>query len=157
MPQKAKISRQPHGQRLLIISNRAPFSFRRRGRKTELVRSIGGLASTLDDALRTRGGVWLAWSGNVARARRVQGPRIRSLAAPGGAYRLRLLGLTDEQVSGYYHGFSNRSLWPLCHYFPTRAEFDTEEWRVYESVNRLFARTAAKSIPAGGIAWVHDF
>ena len=112
-------------QRLLIVSNRAPFSFRRRGRKTELVRSIGGLASTLDDALRVRGGVWLAWSGNVTRMRPGHRPSIRSLTAPGrGAYRLRLLGLTDDQVSGYYHGFSNRSLWPLCHYFPTRAEFD---------------------------------
>ncbi len=141
-------------QRLLIISNRAPFSFRRRGRKTELVRSIGGLSSTLDDALRARGGVWLAWSGNVARGKR---PTIRSVAAPGGAYRLRLLSLTDEQVSRYYHGVSNRSLWPLCHYFPTRSQFDLDEWRTYESVNRTFAQVASRSVPARGITWVHDF
>jgi len=148
---------QTGNQRLLIVSNRAPFSFRRRGRKSELVRSIGGLASTLDDALRVRGGVWLAWSGNVTRTRRGHRPGIRSLAAPGGAYRLRLLGLTDEQVSGYYHGFSNRSLWPLCHYFATRAEFDIEEWKTYEAVNRLFARSAARSVPSRGVTWVHDF
>jgi alpha,alpha-trehalose-phosphate synthase [UDP-forming] len=141
-------------QRLLIISNRAPFSFRRRGRKTELVRSIGGLSSTLDDALQARGGVWLAWSGSVARGHR---PTIRSLAAPEGAYRLRLLSLTDDQVSGYYHGVSNRSLWPVCHYFPTRSQFDLEEWRTYESVNRTFARAASRSMPARGITWVHDF
>jgi alpha,alpha-trehalose-phosphate synthase [UDP-forming] len=144
-------------ERLLIVSNRAPYSFRRRGRRTELVRSIGGLASTLDDALRTRGGVWLAWSGNVMRSGRAAHPTIRSLPSPGGVYRLRLLGLTDEQVSGYYHGFSNRSLWPLCHYFAPRAEFDVDDWKTYESVNRLFARVASTSAPAHGITWVHDF
>jgi trehalose 6-phosphate synthase len=142
-------------QRLLIISNRAPFSFRRRGRRTELVRSIGGLSSTLDDALRVRGGVWLAWSGSVVA--RGNHATIRSLVEPGGAYRLRLLSLTDEQVSHYYHGVSNRSLWPLCHYFATRSHFDREEWRTYESVNRTFARVASRSVPARGITWVHDF
>ena len=144
-------------ERLLIVSNRAPYSLRRRGRKTELVRSIGGLASTLDGALRARGGVWLAWSGNVMRSGRAAHPTIRSLPSPGGVYRLRLLGLTDEQVSGYYHGFSNRSLWPLCHYFTPRAEFDVDDWKTYESVNRLFARAASTSVPAHGITWVHDF
>jgi alpha,alpha-trehalose-phosphate synthase [UDP-forming] len=151
--------RRPNADRLLIISNRAPYSLRRRGRTTDLVRSIGGLSSTLDDALRQRGGTWLAWSGNVARsgrgARRI--PRVRSLRVPDGSYRLRLLTLNDEQVAKYYHGLSNRSLWPLCHYFPTRAEFDIEEWKTYEAVNRLFARAASSSVPAGGISWVNDF
>src|SRR5436309_7918673 len=98
-------------ERLLIVSNRAPYSLRRRGRQTELAHSIGGLASTLDDALRARGGVWLAWAGSVARSRRGkrQGPPIRSLLVPGGSYRLRLLALDDEQVDGYYHGLANRS------------------------------------------------
>jgi trehalose 6-phosphate synthase len=145
--------------RLLIISNRAPYSLRRRGRTNELVRSIGGLASTLDDTMRRHGGVWLAWSGNAARSAR-NGQRrklVRSLRTPDGGYRLRLLSLTDEQVTRYYHGFSNRSLWPLCHYFTTRAEFEHDEWRSYETVNRLFARTAAHSVPKNGITWVNDF
>jgi len=146
---------RPDRERLLIVSNRAPYSFRRRGRETELVRSIGGLASTFDDALRSRGGVWLAWSGTVAR--RGSRSRVRSVAAPGGAYRLRLLSLTDEQVSRYYHGFSNRNLWPLCHYFASRAEFDIDDWKTYESVNRIFARAASHSIPPRGITWINDF
>lgn len=151
--------REPKADRLLIISNRAPYSLRRRGRSTELVRSIGGLSSTLDDALRKRGGVWLAWSGNVARDRRGRRRRtpVRSMLVPDGGYRLRLLTLTDEQVAQYYHGLSNRGLWPLCHYFPTRAEFDVEEWKTYEAVNRLFAHAASKSVPARGITWVNDF
>ena len=88
MPKAPKAS-----ERLLIISNRAPYSLRRRGRTNELVRSIGGLASTLDDTLRRHGGVWLAWSGNAARAAR-NGHRpklVRSLRTPDGGYRLRLL------------------------------------------------------------------
>ena len=84
---------QTGNERLLIVSNRAPFSFRRRGRKSELVRSIGGLASTLDDALRVRGGVWLAWSGNVTRTRRGHHPGIRSLFTR-----------DDMLASGWYAG-----------------------------------------------------
>ena len=150
---------RPKADRLLIVSNRAPYTLRRRGRRIELVRSIGGLSSTLDDALRKRGGMWLAWSGTVARARRNEKPRtsIRTIRVPDGGYRLRLLTLTDEQVSGYYHGLSNRSLWPLCHYLLTRAEFDLDEWKIYESVNRIFARAAAASAPPNGIVWVNDF
>ena len=158
-PPAMQQKKQNASDRLLIISNRAPYSLRRRGRKTDLVRSIGGLASTLDDTMRRRGGVWLAWSGTVSRPSR--GSRhpltVRTLRVPDGGYRLRLLPLTDDQVTRYYHGFSNRSLWPLCHYFPTRAEFDVDEWRTYEAVNRLFARTASASIPANGLAWVNDF
>lgn len=145
--------------RLLVISNRAPYSIRRRGRQTELSRTVGGLATTLDDTLRSRGGTWLAWSGNVSRVsrRRKPVPPFRSISGPGIGYRLRLLNLTESQVADYYHGFSNRALWPLCHYFPGNTRFDEDEWKTYEAVNRLFARAAARIMPSGGLAWVHDF
>lgn len=154
-PRRVKRARN---QRLLVISNRAPYSIRRRGRATELVRTVGGLATTLDDTLRRRGGVWLAWSGSVARGgSRPRRHTIRSVSAPGADYRLRLLGLTEPQVAGFYHGFSNRSLWPLCHYFVSRIGFDPDEWKAYESVNRLFARAASGIVPKHGVTWVHDF
>ncbi|MGH7857207.1 MAG: alpha,alpha-trehalose-phosphate synthase (UDP-forming), partial [Candidatus Binatia bacterium] len=145
--------------RLLVVSNRAPYTVRRRAGKTELIRTIGGLASTLDDTLRSRGGMWLAWSGNVARGRRGKknAASMHAIQAPGGGYRLRLLNLTEQQVSQFYHGFSNRTLWPLCHYFVVRSRFAVDDWHAYKEVNRLFARTAAQMVPASGLVWVHDF
>ena len=145
-----------------MVSNRAPYGVRRRGGKTELVRTVGGLSTTLDDTLRAHGGMWLAWSGNVSAARkhrRGEPPRAttHSIPSPGGGYRLRLLNLTEPQVSQFYHGFSNRTLWPLCHYFITRARFEANEWATYEEVNRLFAQTAARMVSPDGLVWVHDF
>ncbi|MGH7823454.1 MAG: alpha,alpha-trehalose-phosphate synthase (UDP-forming) [Candidatus Binatia bacterium] len=142
-----------------MVSNRAPYSVRRRAGKTELIRTVGGLASTLDDALRSRGGMWLAWSGNVsyARGRGRDGTSTHAIRAPGGGYRLRLLNLTEQQVTEFYHGFSNRTLWPLCHYFVVRSRFDEDDWRSYEAVNRLFAKAAARMVPANGLVWIHDF
>lgn len=151
------------GERLLVISNRGPYTLRRRGRSTELVRAVGGLSTTLDDTLRRRGGVWLAWSGTYALARKRRGSRrsvtipIQSVTTPGAGYRLRLLNLTEQQIADYYHGFSNRSLWPLCHYFITRSRFRPDDWHTYESVNRLFARAASQFLTARGIVWVHDY
>ena len=148
-------------KRLLVVSNRAPYTVRRRAGQTELVRTVGGLATALDDTLRAHGGKWLAWSGNVA-AGRIRRRRRRPFSShlidsPAGGYRLRLLNLTEQQVSDFYHGFSNRSLWPLCHYFITRSRFYADEWKTYEEVNRVFARAAATMVPSSGLAWIHDF
>ena len=144
---------------LLVVSNRAPYTIRRRGGKTELIRTVGGLATTLDDTLQNHGGTWLAWSGNVAAARtgRSAATLSRSFQAPGGGYRLRLINLTERQVTRFYLGFANRSLWPLCHYFIERCRFDPGEWRSYREVNRVFANAAARMISDTQVAWIHDF
>lgn len=160
MPRANKAQTTPPGPRtrLLVVSNRAPYTVRRRGGTSELVRTVGGLATTLDDTLRAHGGMWLAWSGNIAAGRHRRSPgSAHWIPSPSGGYRLRLLHLSETQVEHFYHGFSNRSLWPLCHYFISRSTFDLEEWRTYEEVNRLFARTAARMVPRAGLVWVHDF
>ena len=146
--------------RLTVVTNRAPYTIRRRGRERELVRNIGGLSVTLDDMLRSRGGTWLAWAGTVARDTKGHTrPPLQTHTLPSklGTYRLKLLGLSEKEVAGFYHGFSNRSLWPLCHYFITRSNFDRDDWDIYRRVNRIFARAAARIVPRGGLAWVHDF
>ena len=147
--------------RLTVITNRAPYAVRRRGRQRELVRSVGGLSVTLDDLLRRRGGTWLAWSGSGGRekGRYVRPPlQIHTLPSENGSpYRLKLLGLSEPEVAGFYHAFSNRSLWPLCHYFLGRSHFDVEDWQMYRRVNQVFVRAAARLVPRGGLAWVHDF
>ena len=147
--------------RLTVVTNRAPYTIRRRGRERDLVRNVGGLSVTLDDLLRQRGGTWLAWSGTSARepGRRHKRPPLQThrLPSTAGSYRLKLLGLSEAEVAGFYHGFSNRSLWPLCHYFVTRAHFDVDDWECYRRVNRIFARAASRIVPRGGLAWIHDF
>jgi trehalose 6-phosphate synthase/phosphatase len=134
--------------RLLVVSNRLPFTvFRERGR-LRIERSTGGLVAALEPALRRRGGAWLGWSG---------GGLPPEAAGDGLSFRIIGVSLTRREVQGYYHGFSNRALWPLLHSFPTRMTLDPEDWRVYEEVNRRFAKLAAAAAGPEDLVWIHDY
>ena len=65
--------------------------------------------------------------------------------------------LTDNEIEQYYHGFSNRTIWPLFHYFSNKAEYDAETWQAYRHVNEKFFETVAPRIGADDTVWVHDY
>lgn len=117
------------------------------------MRTIGGLSTALDAALRSLGGRWItAGSGDgLARA---------PPDAQGRTYELEGVKLTAREHDGYYSGFSNRVLWPLLHYFVGRVNFDAGEWHEFVKVNGRFADTVARALDEGDadtIAWVHDY
>ncbi|MGH7286920.1 MAG: bifunctional alpha,alpha-trehalose-phosphate synthase (UDP-forming)/trehalose-phosphatase [Myxococcota bacterium] len=134
--------------RLIVLSNRLPLTVRKEGGRARIDRSSGGLVAALDPALRRRGGTWLGWAGGAL-------PKgVASITDP---YRLVSLPLSRNEVRGYYHGFANRTLWPLFHSFPTRMELDPEDWAAYEAVNRRFAQLAACSAGREDLIWIHDY
>lgn len=137
---------------LIVVSNREPYA-PRRGEDGELrwVPSIGGLTAALDPALQHAGGTWIAW-GEAQ-------PEVAEVELPQGAprYRLRRLRLSDAEVRDYYHGFSNRALWPMSHYFIERTSYQAAQWQAYVEVNRRFAQAAAQSYREGDLVWVHDY
>ncbi|MGM0650440.1 MAG: bifunctional alpha,alpha-trehalose-phosphate synthase (UDP-forming)/trehalose-phosphatase, partial [Bacteroidota bacterium] len=65
--------------------------------------------------------------------------------------------LKNEDIDNYYYGFSNRTLWPLFHYFMQYTEYKTEYWESYKKVNQIFADTIAKEITEDDILWIHDY
>jgi trehalose 6-phosphate synthase/phosphatase len=144
------MSAETPGGRLVVLSNRLPFKRRRHASDFERERAPGGLVAALEPAMQRRGGIWIGWPGAPV----ASGQRLR---APDGAYELAPIHLSAQEVRLYYHGFSNRTLWPLFHSFPTRMELDRRDWLAYDAVNHRFARLAADVGKDAELFWIHDY
>ena len=135
---------------LVVASNRLPYTFQRTAGALERRPSSGGLVSALEPALRKRGGVWIGWPGIEVR-------RNERISTEASGYEIEPVLLSDGEVQRFYHGFSNRTLWPLCHSFPALTQFERRDWTEYESVNERFAEAMAEHAEASGLVWVHDY
>src|SRR5690606_2781827 len=65
--------------------------------------------------------------------------------------------LTEEDITGYYEGFSNEVLWPVFHYISTYARFDLDKWESYKNVNYKFAQVVSQYVEPGDTIWIHDY
>jgi len=137
---------------IVVVSNRLPFTFTRTPNGIERTASVGGLVSALTPVLRKRGGTWVGWPGADLRT---DAP----FATGGEPYQITPVNLSNSEVTGYYHGFSNRTLWPLMHSLSDRARFDSKDWKTYEAVNIRFAEASAAEAARdnAGFVWVHDY
>lgn len=135
--------------RLLIVANREPI---RRQDDGSWRPSVGGLTTALLPVLEKRGGGWVAWG-------ETETDTYRSLSYPpeDPAFRVERLPLSEQEIRNYYYGFSNRILWPLCHYFNEQMDIQHAYWDDYRSVNRRFAEATAKNFQTGTAVWVHDY
>ncbi len=137
---------------MILVSNRLPVTVVRRAKKLELEPSTGGLAVGLDAFYREHEARWVGWPGDVGSSdHRAIERRLRSQFACHPVF------LPRETARRYYAGFSNRTLWPLFHSFPTYARYDEEDWEAYRRVNRLFAERVAGLMKPDETVWVHDY
>jgi trehalose-6-phosphate synthase len=126
---------------LFVVSNREPYMhvFREKEKAVQMIVPASGLVTALEPVLQACNGTWIAnGSGNADREvvdehDHLQVPPDRP------SYILRRVWLTEEEESGYYEGFSNEGLWPLCHIAHTRPTFRLDDWIHYQRVNRRFA------------------
>lgn len=132
--------------RLVIISNRLPLRKTARGGDWE--RSPGGLVSALDPVIRKRGGLWIGWDGSPGRTTRT---------IEQGGLLCKPVGIAARELDHFYHGFCNRTLWPLFHDAIRPAEFDPKWWESYHRINDRFARSAARHVARKRTVWIHDF
>ena len=125
---------------LLVVSNREPYlHVRRDDGSVTWTSATGGVAVALDALMRERGGTWIAHGAGSA-DRLVVDSADKVLVPPEHpSYTLRRLWLEEPTFSGYYGGFANEGLWPLCHVVDVRPRFRTEEWAAYRDVNERFA------------------
>jgi trehalose 6-phosphate synthase/phosphatase len=135
---------------LLVISNRLPFTVSRTSRGLERQPSTGGLVTALEPLLEARGGTWVGWPGISLR----DGER---LERGDQAYEISPVELSETEVNRYYHGFSNRTLWPLFHSLPERARFERRDWTAYQQVNERFAEVASQASSGSEVIWIHDY
>jgi trehalose-6-phosphate synthase len=122
---------------IFIVSNREPVSHVREGHTVRAVRPASGLVTALEPIMIACGGVWVAHGSGTADAE--VGERVR-LPEDEAAYTLRRIWLDAREERGYYYGFANEGLWPLCHIVHERPQFRSEDWEQYQQVNAKFAK-----------------
>ncbi|MDY7226729.1 bifunctional alpha,alpha-trehalose-phosphate synthase (UDP-forming)/trehalose-phosphatase [Hyalangium rubrum] len=140
--------------RLLLVSNRLPVTVKAEKDHVSVVRSPGGLATGLSRPHERSGGVWIGWPGDVSRLSAAQRTQVESQLS---ALRCVPLYLSASEVSRFYEGYSNRVLWPLCHYLLDRIPRQDRDWEAYAKVNERFAELAASHYQPGDTIWVHDY
>ena len=131
---------------LFVISNREPYVHEKRGKKIECLVPASGLVTALEPVLMACGGTWIAHGSGDADREVVDGQDKIRVPPEDPQYVLKRVWLTKEEEEGYYYGFSNEGLWPLCHIAHTRPSFRAEDWKYYEEVNQKFAETAIEEL-----------
>jgi alpha,alpha-trehalose-phosphate synthase [UDP-forming] len=124
---------------LLVVSNREPYMHVRRGNKIEGFVPASGLVTALEPILRACDGTWIAHGSGDADRETVDHRDRLSVPPERPEYTLRRVWLTKEEEQGYYYGFANEGLWPLCHIAHTRPIFRSSDWQHYQDANRKFA------------------
>jgi trehalose 6-phosphate synthase len=143
---------------LIVASNREPYLHHWREGRSHMIMPAGGLVTALDPVLQACGGVWIAHgAGNADRA--TADAEGRLTVPPGDArYTLKRVWLTREEEQGYYYGFSNEGLWPLCHLAHERPVFRAEDWEHYRRANRRFADAVLDEVGSGkAVVLVQDY
>ncbi len=160
-PQRLKLTltRHLHGEKVVIVANREPYIHERRNDGSiEVQHPASGLVTALEPVMHACSGVWVAHgSGSADQDVTDRSGHIR--VPPGEeSYNLRRLWLSNEEEQGYYYGFANEGLWPLCHLAHARPTFRTEDWRYYQAVNQKFADAAREEVDSGDpIILVQDY
>ncbi len=132
--------------RLFVVSNREPYMHRRNGKNLEVVVPPSGLVTALEPILNACDGTWLAHGSGEADADVVDSNDCLRVPPDDPLYTLRRVWLTKEEEQGYYYGFANEGLWPLCHIAHTRPLFRADDWHYYEKVNEKFTDALLEEI-----------
>jgi len=147
------------GTRLFAVSNREPYEHRRASGGIQMVTPASGLVTALEPVLRSCDGTWVAQgTGDADRETVDEFDRVRVPAEPP-QYTLRRVWLSREEERGFYYGFANEGIWPLCHIAHTRPIFRAEDWQAYREVNRKFAEALLDEIApdASPVVLVQDY
>lgn len=139
----------------IIISNRLPVQLQISDGGMSAIPSVGGLATGMKSVHDRKNSLWIGWSGLTEEdTPESLVPAIdKALAEQGCAQ----VSLTKEEVDGFYFGFSNRTIWPLFHYFLEYTEFELSFWETYRQVNQKFADAILAQSGPDDIIWVHDY
>ncbi len=154
------LHRELRGQEVIVVSNREPYIHVRRDTEIEVWRPASGLVAALEPIMRACSGTWIAHGGGNADREVVDGHDRVVVPPPPDEpqYQLRRVWLSPEEEAGYYYGFANEGIWPLCHIAHVRPTFRTSDWEQYVNVNRKFASTVEQeSTSPNPIVLVQDY
>jgi len=137
------------GGPLIVVSNREPYMHVLQDGRPKVIVPASGVVTALDPVLQACGGIWVAHGSGDA-DRETSDSRGRLAVPPEDPrYTLLRVWLSKEEEQGYYYGFSNEGLWPLCHLAHERPVFRDSDWKHYVAVNRQFARSVLDEVGGG--------
>ncbi|MDD5249015.1 MAG: trehalose-6-phosphate synthase [Rhodocyclaceae bacterium] len=133
------------GDEIMVISNREPYiHVRNAAQGIEVQRPASGLVTALEPVMRACSGTWIAHGSGAADRDVVDAHDRIAIPPEQPSYQLRRIWLSHDEEAGYYSGFANEGLWPLCHIAHVRPTFRASDWKHYTEVNRKFARAAVE-------------
>ena len=135
------------GEKVVLLANREPYIHQREADGSiKVLHPASGLVTALEPVMRACSGVWVAHgSGNADKESSDRRGRVR--VPPGEeAYTIRRVWLTPEEERGYYYGFANEGLWPLCHMAHARPSFREADYEHYKRVNLRFAEAVCDEV-----------
>jgi trehalose 6-phosphate synthase len=143
---RAVLTKYLQGERVVIVANREPYIHDRTAEGIRVLHPASGLVTAVEPVMRACSGVWVAHgSGSADRDMVDEKSRVR--VPPGEeSYLLRRVWLTEAEENGYYYGFSNEGLWPLCHVAHARPLFRAADWEHYVGANRRFAEAVCEEV-----------
>lgn len=139
-------------KRIIIVSNRLPIKLSKKEANFTYHTSEGGLATALGSVYKTNNNLWIGWPGLT-----VDSEDEASIEKELQKDNLFPVFLDETDLEHYYEGFSNETLWPLFHYFPSYTTYDPTYWAYYRSVNEKFAEVVLRFATEDDIIWIHDY
>ncbi|HCN89685.1 MAG TPA: trehalose-6-phosphate synthase, partial [Oxalobacteraceae bacterium] len=127
------------GDQVLVVSNREPYIHVDTANGIEVRRPASGLVTAVEAVMRACSGTWIAHGGGSADRKTVDRDDHVAVPPDHPSYTLRRVWLTKEEEQGYYYGFANEGLWPLCHIAHVRPIFRSSDWDQYVAINQRFA------------------
>ena len=127
------------GTQVLVVSNREPYIHNRATARSTCKSPRAAWSPPLEPVMRACGGTWIAHGSGSADRETVDAHDHIAVPPSAPAYTLRRIWLTEEEQEGYYYGFANEGLWPLCHIAFVRPVFREQDWQYYVKVNERFA------------------
>ena len=142
----------------IVVSNRQPYVHVLKKGKIECQRGAGGVITALDPVMQACNGTWVA-CGDGEADRKVTDKQDKVKVPPeNSAYTLKRVWLSKEEENGFYYGYSNEALWPLCHMAFERPVFRKEDWDYYVQVNKKFAQAVIEEVGNNkAFIWIQDY
>ena len=147
--------------RLIVVSNRLPFTVSFQDGSPQFKPSAGGLTTGLwsyldrkaPDGTERPDYLWMGWPG--ASVPPEHEAAVRTYAEQ--QFKSSPVFLPEESMDRFYLGFCNKTIWPLFHYFPTLTHYEEENWQEYRNVNRVFGEAVVNALRPDDVLWIHDY
>ncbi len=144
-------------RKIVLVSNREPYAHVFQGDRIKVIRNAGGLTIALDSIARAFHAVWVCYGGANADFKVTDPQGLVSVPPGEESYQIKRIRLNRQEERGFYEGFSNETLWPLCHVCYVRPKFTPSDWDTYDAVNLKFARAVAQTAEKDSLIFLQDY